>query len=363
MPSDSEYAIFLCSSATGLAVVHSLARAGVSSIIICPSADEPAMFSRYPHRKHVLSTDKPFDDAMLEVLSRYADKGYVLLATSDKFMSFVNRHRQTLEKGFLTCMPDIGITETLLDKQQETQLIERAGIPLPKTVQHLPETPAELEAVLGLPILIKPRLAELAKDLDNRKNLLIDSKAALDDFYQRFHLVFDSLLAQQVIQDADNSWGCNCTFDFEHNLSMVCTYRRMRMSPAHYGVTSYAISEYNPAIVAYAEALGKYLKYTGNAGIEFKQDPRDGQYKYIELNPRLPMTNYFHTCTGINNVHAAYRLAKGMVSLGQKPLQKDGVIFLALHDDFYARLKDHEPLSSILLEDSDVIPKNADTYI
>ncbi|MEM7019813.1 MAG: hypothetical protein AAF512_21065, partial [Pseudomonadota bacterium] len=222
-------AIILCSGSNGLGAVRSLARAHVPTVIICLSNQEPALRSRYPHHKHVISSEKPFDEAMLEALASYAGRHGVIIPTSDKFVAFMLRHRQRLSEGFLICMPDTKITDMLLDKHAETQAIEQIGIPLPKTVRQLPDTPDALKAALGLPILIKPRLAELTKHLDGQKNLLLNSDHALDEFYQKYHSVFESLLAQEVIQgDDENLWVCNCTFGNEYNLLTAFTFRRLR---------------------------------------------------------------------------------------------------------------------------------------
>ena len=81
---------------------------------------------------------------------------------------------------------------------------------------------------------------------------------------------------------------------------------------------------------------------------EFKYDERDDDYKYIELNPRLGMCNYFDTSCGINNVANAYWVAIGEEGRIESRLQNDGVIFMSLFEDLYSRLKDGQSVARIL---------------
>ena len=70
------------------------------------------------------------------------------------------------------------------------------------------------------------------------------------------------------------------------------------------------------------------LKYVGVAEVEFKEDPRDGRLKVIEINPRLWAQHPLAQRCGIDFVHMLYQ-----GSLGIKPPkarhQKEGIRWVA----------------------------------
>jgi predicted ATP-grasp superfamily ATP-dependent carboligase len=109
------------------------------------------------------------------------------------------------------------------------------------------------------------------------------------------------------------------------------------------------VSNYNEDVIKLSAKLGKALKYTGPAMVEFKQDPADNVYKYIEINPRLGMCNFFDTSCGINNAFSTYQLATQQPLPAAKAM-KNGVMFVSFYEDLFSRLRDNETLGAILKE-------------
>jgi predicted ATP-grasp superfamily ATP-dependent carboligase len=124
--------------------------------------------------------------------------------------------------------------------------------------------------------------------------------------------------------------------------------RKIRMSPPHFGVCSFAVSASNSEVLELTARLGSRLGYTGHVSLEFKWDHRDGLYKYIELNPRLPASVALDEASGVPTVWNTYRVALGEDVEPVASRQRDGVIYLMPLDDAYNRLKDGERLGAIL---------------
>jgi predicted ATP-grasp superfamily ATP-dependent carboligase len=76
----------------------------------------------------------------------------------------------------------------------------------------------------------------------------------------------------------------------------------------------------------------KNIGYYGIVDAEFKKDPRDGVFKFIELNPRVWMQNSFPSRYGCNLPYIAYLDTIGKpldIQQGFKPPKKiDWVYFL-----------------------------------
>jgi predicted ATP-grasp superfamily ATP-dependent carboligase len=94
--------------------------------------------------------------------------------------------------------------------------------------------------------------------------------------------------------------------------------------------------------------LEERLGYTGHASIEFKWDHRDGLYKYIEINPRIPASVSLDEASDVSTVWTTYRLALGDDVAASPLRQRDGVIYVKLLEDVVNRLADGERLAAIL---------------
>src|SRR5205823_482878 len=101
-------------------------------------------------------------------------------------------------------------------------------------------------------------------------------------------------------------WVCDCVFDRRSDLVAAFTFKKLGTSPPHFGVASLGVSERNEELVELVRGLGRRLGYVGPADVDFKYDWRDRQYKYLEVNPRVGMCNYFGARCGVNCVLAAY---------------------------------------------------------
>jgi len=157
------------------------------------------------------------------------------------------------------------------------------------------------------------------------------------------------LLAQEVIPGPDEySWVASCTFDSSHHMLDCGIKQKIRMNPPHFGGSTFAISASNVEVYELTKRLGKALEYIGHAGIEFRWDERDNQYKYIECNPRMPENVEFDEYCGLPTVWNSYLVALGNDPKDPPRQQRDGVIFLDLRTDLASRLKDGESILAIL---------------
>lgn len=352
--------IVLAAGPNGLGVVRSLYLEGIRCQIITRDRNDITHKSKVPTVKLYINgtTDEEQHQALLEILS-IQPLGTVIIPTSDWFVTFLTEHIQQLQKNCTFIIPTEELSEVLIDKAKETAVVGEV-IPVPKTVQKITDA-RQLIDELALSIIIKPRSHKHM--VLGCKNIIIETEEQLAQFFDKFGNVLSSVIAQEVIQGKDNlQWVCNCFFDENSDLTQAFTFNRLRLSPSHYGVTSYAVSKYNEDVINLSAKLGKALKYTGPAMVEFKQDINDGIYKYIEINPRLGMCNFFDTSCNINNSYNTYLLATGQ-TLPQAEKMQDDVMFMSFYEDLFSRLKDGESLFSVIKEYSSNFIKKRHVFI
>ena len=341
------WAVVLSSDLVGLGAVRSLHAGGVPTIVVMLDPLEPARASRYGH-KILVPKSHDVEGALLDALAEVNRKPRpVLIPTSDHLVHFVAKHRAHLEVHYRCCIPPDAAINIAMDKARDTQLLQGTQIPLPKTVQMLPASPAELIRQLGLPIIVKPR-THLDKEGLGWRNVIIRSVADAEAFYRTSDAVLGRVIAQELIPGPDEAlWECICLFNADGAIARAFTFRKLSTMPAHYGATSRGRSERNDALVDLAIAIGKRFNYVGIADIDVKYDARDGQYKYFELNPRLGVCHYFGTRCGTNVTLDAYRLACGD-DLPEGAPQVEGRTFLAVLEEIGGRLQDGDSWLAVL---------------
>ena len=307
---------------------------------------EPVRASRHG-RKFLVPKSADRDAAILEVLSRLeGEPRPVLIPTSDHLTYFVSKHRAKLEQHFVCCIPPDAAIRVVLDKAKDTKLLQDTGIPLPRTVQDLPSSPADLVRELGVPLIIKPRTFVDKEDLGWR-NVIIRSLSDAETFYRENRARFGSVIAQELIAgDDDTLWESICLFDTHHEMVRSFTFQKLSTMPAHYGATARGISRRDETLAEMSAAIGKLLNYVGIADIDVKYDARDGKYKYLELNPRLALCHYFGARCGVNLTFDAYRLVCGATLPPAAP-QIEGRRFLAALEEIGARLQSGDSFFSI----------------
>ena len=341
------WAVVLSSDLVGLGAVRSLHAGGVPTLVVMLDPLEPVRVSRYAH-KILVPKSPDVEGALLNVLAEI-NRGPrpVLIPTSDHLVHFMAKHRAHLEVHFRCCIPPNAAVDIALDKAKDTQLLQGTQVPLPKTVQMLPASPAELIRQLGLPLIVKPR-THVDKEGLGWRNVIIRSAADADAFYRTSSAVFNRVIAQELIPGPDETlWECICLFDADSEVARAFTFRKLSTMPAHYGATSRGRSERNDALVELAALVGRQFNYTGIGDIDVKYDARDRRYKYLELNPRLGMCHYFGTCCGKNVTLDAYRLACGD-DLPEDAPQVEGRTFLAVLEEIGGRLQDGDSLLAVL---------------
>jgi D-aspartate ligase len=339
--------IVLAAGPNGLGVVRSLYLKGIRCQIITRDKSDITHKSKVPIVKLYINgnTDEEQHKWLLKTLAAQP-QGTIIIPTSDWFVTFLTEYTIQLEKNCTFIIPNKELSEILIDKAKETAVVSQV-IPVPNTVQHITGA-KQLIDELSLPIIVKPRSHKHM--VLGCKNIIIETEEQLDQFFKKFGDVVSSVIAQTIIQGKDSQqWVCNCFFDENSNIIQAFTFNRLRLSPSHYGVTSYAISKYNQEVIDLSAKLGKALNYTGPAMVEFKQDAQDGVYKYIEINPRLGMCNYFDTSCGINNAFTTYQLANKQKLSKPQPM-REGVIFVSFYEDYYSRLHDGETIGAIFKE-------------
>jgi D-aspartate ligase len=332
---------------TGLTAARCLGREGISVKGFDIAAKRAGFRSRYC-RAEVCPDPLHQPDDLARFLNHQVGDGskkVVLFPTSDLFFLFLSRHRAQLADKFLMNLPSEDVAESVVNKRRLYELAAANDTPFPTS--YFPGTYDEALAVkdaLRYPAFIKPYWGhEWRRHFGGiHKGFKVGSP---DEFLARFREVLDSghsALVQSYITSADDSlFSLSLYVSQAGEVLAAFPRRQVRQYPPNSGTVTLAVSERNPGLVAEGTRFCQSIGYRGIAGLECKLDGEDNQYKLLDFNPRLMLSDGLTAYCGIN-----LPLMQYLDLTGQRPAPRresaEGVKWLESIADFHAFKQYHE---------------------
>jgi predicted ATP-grasp superfamily ATP-dependent carboligase len=274
----------------GLAVVRSLGRRGIP---LCVVEDQRCIssLSRYGPRvvrvPDILNERKTVD-AVLEVGRRYNLRDWVLIPTRDETVAAFSRYRDELAEFFTVTTGEWESVQWAWDKNKTYQLAERLGIPCPKTFN--PRTSEDLAPLMArLPLALKPAVKENFFYATGAKAWRADTPEQLHEVHARAlrQIKPEEILIQEIIPGNGQEQYSWCAFVQQGRPHSTLCARRLRQHPREFGrAATYVETIEAPQIEELSERFVRAIRYHGLVEIEYKRDPRDGQYKLLDVNAR-----------------------------------------------------------------------------
>jgi D-aspartate ligase len=283
----------------GLGVVRSLGRRGIP-VHILDDQFSVSFFSKYVTRVTRvadLRDDRKTVDAVLETGRRFNLKGWVLFPTRDETVAAFSRHRDELSTFFRVTTPEWNTVRWAWNKKNTYELAERLNIPCPQTFN--PRSQAELEPLYSkLPLAIKPAVKENFFYATGAKAWRANTRQELNDLFDRAskQLRPEEILIQEIIPGDGRQQLSYCAFFRDGRAHSALLARRMRQHPREFGRSATYVETVDvPEIEELSERFLKAINFYGLVEVEYKQDPRDGKYKLLDVNAR---TWGFHSLGG-----------------------------------------------------------------
>jgi D-aspartate ligase len=163
-----------------------------------------------------------------------------------------------------------------------------------------------------------------------------------------------NLIVQEVVPGGGEeqiSYAALCKDGFPL-ASMVA--RRKRQYPKDFGqLSTYVETIDEPQIIEPAERLLSALRFTGLVEIEFKRDPRSGQFKVLDINPRVWGWHTLSRRVGIDFPYLLWSLGQGKPvpklrgRVGERWVHLSADLWMALAEILGGRLSLRSYLRSI----------------
>jgi D-aspartate ligase len=336
LPREGVGAVVIGGDFQGLGIARSLGRRGVP---VCIIDDELSIapysrYATYAVRVQDLRDEQTTIAGVLDVGQRLKLKGWVLYPTRDETVAAFSRHRKALQKWFRVPTPNWSVVQWAWDKRNTYRLAQEIGIKIPRT--WFPQSVEDLRQIdAEFPLVIKPAIKEhfiyttkvKAWKVANRQELICQFQQA-EAFVPKGELII-----QELIPGGSQQLYGYCAF-YKAGRSvgtMVTQYQRQH--PPQFGRScTYVETIDSPIIEDLALRFLRALDYYGLVEIEFKLDPRDGQYKLLDVNAR---TWGYHSLGARAGVDFSHLLFADQLGEAVKPARaRAGISWIRLVTDF-----------------------------
>ncbi len=323
----------------GLGIVRSLGRRGIP---VCVVDDAPSIsrFSKYCTRfvkVANLRDENQVIETLLDVANRLGLHRWVLYPTREELVAAISRNRSRLSDALRVPTPEWDSVKWAWDKRNTYKLASELGIPTPET--HYPRSAEGLAALDGLsaPFVIKPAIKEHFIYTTKAKAWRADSHAALKDLFQKASELVGAgeVMVQELIPGGGLQQFAFCAFFREGQSIGKMVVRRRRQFPYQFGRSSTYVETVDvPILEDYSTRFLRASHYYGLVEMEYKLDPRDGQYKLLDVNARTWGYHSLGARSGVDFSHMLYEDQMGRPVIARQ--SKPGIAWVRMTTDLPA---------------------------
>jgi len=311
-------AIVLGGGINGLGIVRNLGKEGIDVYCVVDRID-PVAFSKYC-RKHFVIPDfrerKDLIKSFLTEFSKQIKNRVVVFSTDDVCTLVLSDLQCEMKDDYYFVVPEREVAEKLVVKRKFYESLIRNKVPHPRVI--IPTKVDDVKSVgkeFEYPIFIRPSISQYFSKVFRKKGFVANSERELTEYYHLASKHEIDVIFQEIVPGHDrNIYGVSGFFDRRSKPLALFAYRRLRGWPLMFGTNSLIESVALSKLPSLKENTIRYLAGLGYYGImeaEFKQDPRDGIFKLLEINARSWWQNSFPTKCGLNIILKAYLYAIG----------------------------------------------------
>ena len=275
----------------GLAIVRSLGRRGIP-VYVVDDEQSIARFCRYTTRfvrQPDLRNERTVVNALLELGNRFGLQGWVLYPTREETVAAFSRYRGELSEMFRVPTPEWETVKWAWDKRNTYRLANDLGIPTPRT--HYLDRIEQLSELNDWipPFAVKPAIKEHFIYATKAKAWRANSHKELRTIFQKAADLVGAqeAMVQELIPGGGSQQFSYCAFFREGKAIGKMVARRRRQHPLQFGRASTYVETIDlPILEQYSERFLRAINYYGLVELEYKLDPRDSQYKLLDVNAR-----------------------------------------------------------------------------
>ena len=296
-----------------LAVVRSLGKQGLRVIVGEKIRYHASGFSKFCDKVLVYPDPQKQPEAYYEWLREtlIREKVDVLFPMDEDTMEIAVRHQEELRMICKLPVPSLDSYLVAADKANTLRLAMQTGVPCPQTVEFQFGAESDLRELasrakdMQFPLVIKPRHSS-----GSRGVRIVQDMQELLGTYAEIHRDYPNPLLQEYIPFGPKFDIC-LSFDSSHQLTGAFIQKQIRNYPIERGPSTVHESIERPDLLAHSIKLMENLPWYGVVDVEFMIDPRSGEPKLMEINPRFWSSVHLSIRCGVDFPNLLLRHALG----------------------------------------------------
>jgi len=322
---ESKALIYPSSTVLGYAHIYSLGIVGIP--VVALNRNKCSNFkSRYVKEKYIVPDSQKDHEAFVSWLIEYGKKQTnkpALFFAEDLYAYIASLYQKELKPYYLYPYIDHGRLDIFFNKKAMFEAAAKTDISIPFT-EFSPLTKEQIANWKHFPTILKPQVSRFnfqgRKLVDVRKfPNLFGGKAVkasnsneLQDYTRRLSEENIDYCLQEFIPGREiNLAYCMFVADESGQIPSCFINYKVRQYPADLGTCCVGVSKYDENLHNLTEQFCKITKYVGPGGIEFKWNPEDKQWYFVEINPRAIFSMNMATNNGVNLALQHYLLSTG----------------------------------------------------
>ncbi len=287
-------AIIVGGHINGLGIVRALAARNIPTAVITTKPYDIAHRSRWVSAHEAVLEIEEQPEQLLALLERRAPEwsGWALFPANDGALAALAEHESRLSSTYRVIAPPPEVARYFLDKQPMLDVAGAVGVDLPDCYGAAVDATAE-RSDLRFPVVVKPNVGYRFFSRFGCKLFMAHDRAELRQCLSR--LAHANLQCQvfDFIPGPDSQIYAYCTYvDAHGDPRGGLTVRKLRQSPPLAGVARVAeITEDQSPLRDATIEIVRRIGFRGMAVAEFKLDPRDGRFRFLEINGRSVIYN------------------------------------------------------------------------
>jgi D-aspartate ligase len=274
----------------GLEIARSLGRRGIPVGVVDDerSITRFSRFTTWAVSAKNLRDEQSCADAVMTAGRRLGLDGWVLFPTRDECVAAIARNRPALTQMFRVPFRGWDTIRWASDKRNTYELAARLSIPAPRT--WYPRSVDELDQIdAEPPFAVKPAIKQHFIYATGAKAWRADTRIDLEALFERACRVAGEgeIMIQELIPgDGRFQFAFGTFFKDGASLGSMVAGRRRQHPPEFGRATTFAETVEIPVLQERSERLLRAIDFYGLAELEYKHDPRDGEYKLLDFNAR-----------------------------------------------------------------------------
>jgi D-aspartate ligase len=278
-------------------------------------------------------------DFLLRVAESHRLAGYVLLGAGDPDVKLISQNFEQLSRVYrLPTLPWSDLSFAC-DKAKAYQRASDLGISVPETYD-IGSFEAAAAADLNYPVVIKPSMRTARNPLSLAKAWRADDHETFLALYTRAvgYAGADNIVVQELVPGGGETQLSYTGLWNAGQPVAEFAARRLRQLPVEFGTGTFVDVVSAPDVIDLGRKFLSSIRHHGLVEIEFKRDPRSGQLKLVDVNPRLWTWFGIAEAAGVDYGPLLFDIGLGRSPVGHTS-PRMGTAWMYLPRDFVASIR------------------------